>query len=379
MKGAALQSFPAVAALTLVGALLVGCRPAADEGTVSSPMAGEGTPAPPVADIPADAAPDMDETKLTVSTISEKIGARVAGTEKLRETAAYVTSYLSALAYEPDLTDYVLPNGHTAHNVVAATDAPGPRLVLATQMDTVPGCPCADDDATGMAVIIDIARFLKTERLDGQIPVQFAFLGAEEALEGHDECGYSAVKFFEQLPPEAVDRVAAAVWLDGLGRGPRFLASHVAGTSDVAANLFLTASEGEEPQPEIVEAKRWSDDMAFEDHDVPTVWVEWAQDPHLRQPTDPADIVDWEKVEAVAQATLRMVLRRDWMDADQIGIHDSRSPLGGQGAVWASTGHRTGGGWGVGAVSTAMPLTWCCWHCAVGQLAADRPRRNVDG
>jgi hypothetical protein len=57
----------------------------------------------------------------------------------------------------------------------------------------------------------------------------------------------------------------------------RFLASRVAGTSDVAANLFLTASEGEEPQPEIV---------------------------------------DWGKVEAVAQATLRMVLRQDWMDPD---------------------------------------------------------------
>ncbi len=56
--------------------------------------------------------------------------------------------------------------------------------------------------------------------------------------------------------------------------------------------------------------------MAFEDHDIPTVWVQWAQDPHLRQPTDAADIVDWEKVEAVAQATLRMVLRRDWVDAD---------------------------------------------------------------
>ena len=99
-------------------------------------------------------------------------------------------------------------------------------------------------------------------------------------------------------------------------RGPRFLAIHIAGTSGAAANLFLEATEEEEPQPAIVEAKRWSDDMAFENHGVPTVWVEWAQDPHLRQPTDAADIVDWEKVEAVAQATLRMVLQRDWMDAD---------------------------------------------------------------
>ena len=310
MRAAAAGNVLLLGALLGLVAVASGCRSGGDEGTVPELISPEGTVPPVLAE---EFALNLDTIQQTVVDISTEIGERVAGTEKLRETATYAESYVDALGYEAEMTDYELPNGKTGHNVIASTPADGPRLVLAAHMDTVRDCPCANDDATGMAVILDIARLLREEKLDGEIPVQFVFLGAEEALEDHEEHGFSAVEFLEQLPGDEADRIAAAVWLDKLGRGPRFLAMYISGTSDAAAGMFVEATEGEDPQPEIVAARRWSEDMAFEDRGIPTAWVEWGKDPHLHQPTDVADTVDWGKVGTVADATLRMVLQKGWI------------------------------------------------------------------
>jgi len=313
MRAAAAGNALLLGAVLGLVAVAAGCRSGGDEGTVSELTSPEGTMPPVSAGEAGVASIDIEAIRQTVVRISIEIGDRVAGTENLTETATYAVSHLDALGYDTKMTDYELPNGETGHNVIASTAAEGPRLVLAVHMDTVRDCPCANDDATGMAVVLDIARVLMEERLDGEIPVQFVFLGAEESLEEHEEHGFSAVRFFEQLPQEDAERIAAAVWLDKLGRGPRFLAMHISGTSDAVAKLFLEATEGEAPEPEIVEAERWSEDMAFEDRGIPTAWVEWGKDPHLHQPTDVAETVDWDKVAAVAETTLKMVLKKGWV------------------------------------------------------------------
>ncbi len=271
---------------------------------------------------PIEPAPDVDYgTELSITAISEmvieistEIGPRTADSEALIRTAEWIQQRFVDLGYPAEITKFPLPGRLTGRNVTAVTPADGPRLVLAAHMDTVAGCPCANDDATGIASMIEIARLLKARQLDGEIPVQFVFLGAEEEIEGHEGHGYSAIRLMKRMPKADRKRIAAAVWLDKLGRGADFLALVIEGTDDAAARMFVDALGNHEPRPEVRVVPRWSERMAFEDAGIPTVWIEWAKDRHLHKPTDTYESIEWDRVAAAADATLRTVLARGWMD-----------------------------------------------------------------
>lgn len=319
-----------VAAMLAVA--IAGCRGASDEGTTASAEAAEGTgyydrdddepddeaaePPPPIEPITGvEFETDLDMVGISkmVVEISTDIGEREAHTKALGRTARYIKQRYTDLGYEAEITEFKLPDGKKGKNVVVSTPAEGPRLVIAAHMDTVAGCPCANDDATGIATMIDIARILKERGLDDEIPVQFVFLGAEEEIEGFEGHGYSALELMEQLPESEVERMAAAVWLDKLGRGDDFLALVIEGTDEAAARLLTEAIAEGKPTPTLKVVPRWSEEMAFEDAGIPTVWLEWSKDRHLHKPTDTWESIDWEKVAAAADATLSLVLSKSWV------------------------------------------------------------------
>ncbi len=70
----------------------------------------------------------------------------------------------------------------TAVNVVA--DPPGfdprrPHVVVGAHLDTVPQSPGAEDNASGLMVMTEVARM--TRQQPGALPVRFVAFGAEEA------------------------------------------------------------------------------------------------------------------------------------------------------------------------------------------------------
>ena len=77
--------------------------------------------------------------------------------------------------------------GETYHNVIATfphAEAPqSPPLIIAAHYDTVEASPGADDNASGLAVLLEVARRLNDQRT--QIPLQLiAFCLEEEDLFG---------------------------------------------------------------------------------------------------------------------------------------------------------------------------------------------------
>ena len=282
-----------------------------DEGT------GEST-SPPTTVVHADYGTDLDMDAISdmVIHISTKIGPRPAGSKGLRRTARWIRAELADLDYDAEITEFTLPGEMTGMNVTAATPADGPRLVLAAHMDTVRDCPCANDDASGIASMIEILRLVKERGLDTEIPLQLVFLGAEEEIEGFEGHGYSAIKLMEQMPEAERARMGAAIWLDKLGRGPDFLALVIEGTDNSASEMVLDALGDGEPKPEVKTVPRWSEEMAFEDAGIPTVWLEWAKDRHLHKSTDTWESIEWDHVAAAADATLKVALAKAWVDAE---------------------------------------------------------------
>lgn len=121
--------------------------------------------------------------------LAETIGERDAYLPKGRNRARdYAADQFRMAGYAPKLLPYEsrhlggVPNGTRYDNVeaVLAVRSPEPRgaWVLGAHYDSAPGTPGADDNASGVAVLLEVARLLK-ERKPGR-EVRFVAFGTEE-------------------------------------------------------------------------------------------------------------------------------------------------------------------------------------------------------
>ncbi len=121
--------------------------------------------------------------------LSVTIGARDAYSPKGRERARdYVLARFKEYGYAPKALPYEsrlmigVPDGTAFHNVEALLRVRSPERrgawVLGAHYDSAPGTPGADDNASGVAVLLEVARLLR-ERSPGR-EVRFVAFGTEE-------------------------------------------------------------------------------------------------------------------------------------------------------------------------------------------------------
>jgi aminopeptidase YwaD len=180
------------------------------------------------------------------------------------------------------------------------------EVVLAAHLDTVPESPGANDDASGVAALLELAALLKEQ--EPPRSVRFLFLTAEEEIEGFEGHGYSSLQFFAGLAPDQVQNLAVACWMDKIAAGPTFKVLHTHEASASLARRLQERAESRGMKPQLIAAKRWSKKMAFEDHGIPTAWIEYGPAPHLHQPGDDLTNVDPGKLKAVGDLVYRWLM-----------------------------------------------------------------------
>lgn len=112
----------------------------------------------------------------------------VSAPEALEHAADYITESLRSLGYE--MAEHRFPdNGRPYRNVIATRyglQRPDERVVVLAHYDTVAGTPGADDNASGVAVLLEIARVLAQFKFDRT--VQFIGVSLEENEKDDDPC-----------------------------------------------------------------------------------------------------------------------------------------------------------------------------------------------
>jgi Zn-dependent M28 family amino/carboxypeptidase len=95
-----------------------------------------------------------------------------------RDTArAYLASELTAIGWTPETHQYA--NGANVYATIPATMGSEKQIVVGAHFDTVANSPGANDNASGSAVVLAIARYLK-ETPCRKAPVIIAFFDQEE-------------------------------------------------------------------------------------------------------------------------------------------------------------------------------------------------------
>ena len=123
----------------------------------------------------------VDNLKKTVNFLAEEIGSRgYLESEALKKTTDHIKSELTSYGYAVATQPYIYKD-RTYENIFVEKQGrkmPDKVIVVGAHYDTVTGTPGADDNASGIAGILELARLLADEPFD--MSVQFVAFALEE-------------------------------------------------------------------------------------------------------------------------------------------------------------------------------------------------------
>jgi hypothetical protein len=169
----------------------------------------------------------------TVDYLAGEIGPREGTSPAFHEAADWVEDQFAELGYDVTQVEVPVARGQdsyrpewgtvvepgTSANVIADSsgfDQSAPHVVIGAHLDTVGVAPGAEDNASGVAVVLELAR-LAAEVPPG-LPVRFIAFGAEEPRgTGNDLHHFGSQQYVRDLPNTDKAQVVAMVALDRVG------------------------------------------------------------------------------------------------------------------------------------------------------------------
>jgi aminopeptidase YwaD len=183
------------------------------------------------------------------------------------------------------------PSEGTADNVLARPSSGHCETVSGAHYDSFPQAPGANDNASGAAVVLELARAVAAAELEGDHC--FALFGAEEiGLQG-------SLFFVGQLTEQERAEIRAMLNFDVVGGGAQGLvyqgdAGIVTRAADLASNAGIPASVGELPEGLV------SDHANFQAAGIPSIWFATPPFDFIHTPLDTIDRIDPSSLERVA-------------------------------------------------------------------------------
>jgi hypothetical protein len=232
--------------LAVTGALMVGCsddEPAAEKPRTSPSLAeseASTTPSPgstasassESSKPPSPVPPRFDRSAAmrTIRYLAAGVGPREAASATYRHAADWVAGRLSDLGYDVTRQRVRVPAGvswgtpvdagHTWNVVATPADYEpgGPYRIVGAHLDTVPQAPGAEDNASGISVILELARM--AAEMPTRLPVVFVAYGGEEPRgDGEAWHHFGSRAYVERMSAGERTALRGMVALDRVGVG----------------------------------------------------------------------------------------------------------------------------------------------------------------
>ena len=177
---------------------------------------------------------DARRVQRDIRHLAGDIGPREATSKNYAEAADWVERRLQNLGYRVRRTRVRVPAGNswgvpvrrgTTVNVIAEPagfDRRAEHVVIGAHLDTVPQAPGAEDNGSGVAVLLELARLAATDQ--PPVPVQFIAFGAEEPRGSGDALHhFGSRQLVADLPRAERRAIVAMVSLDRVGVGASYV------------------------------------------------------------------------------------------------------------------------------------------------------------
>lgn len=310
-----------LAAGLLLTATLGGCaaRPA-EEASPPQTVVLPPPPPPPPPVVPARPSTaervlafDVDAALDHIRHLADTIGPRPSGSEGETAALQYAHETLASLGYHARWQGPVeVIDGRVSHNVAAlhpAANGPG-RLVVGAHVDTISDtCPGANDNASGVGIVLEVARCLREVSLPYEL--EFVIYGAEERpgpkLPGHRGSDFHLADHSAGETPIvgmiSVDMVGAGGGLEAQTRpvpGGNPIRDAV---GESAERLGLSISSPP--------CRYWSDHLPYAEAGIPHVWLWRRGGAGYHTPADRYEGVKPEAIEPVGRLVTHLLLSLD--------------------------------------------------------------------
>jgi len=290
-----------------------------------------------------------DNLEQHVFTLSEKIGARCVSEyyDQLQEAHLYITSQLQNYGYHVDFQSYFVSEGGTGRrdedpvwevqNIIATKlgdSAPEEVIVIGAHYDSCCNTPGADDNASGVAGMLELARLIA--KVPTRRTIKFVAFVNEEPPYFHTDLMGSAV--YAKNAKEQGENIKLAIILEMIGfySDHQDLPSMLKGIFPDTGN-FIMAVADQAAIPMVKDMTRYFDQHSqvslktnsgyehiirnlpgfdFSDH-----WAFWQQgypavmitdtafmrNPHYHLPTDKYDTLNYEKMAEVVKGFAEVI------------------------------------------------------------------------
>ena len=225
-------------------------------------------------------------------------------------TALYLVEAFEGIGYAPELHEY--PGGTNVYAELAATEGDAQVLVIGAHYDTVPGSPGANDNATGVAMVLALARHLREIPCRDRNVIFVGFDQEEIGLVGSD--AFARFLVDQAVDVEAVHTIDQMGWdADGdrnieIERADPGLFDFYSGpAASLVPPVGLTPTD-----------TGFTDHVSFRAYGLPAVglteeYVTGDTTPHYHLPSDTYETVDLGYT--ASTAVLANLAFADWIDA----------------------------------------------------------------
>ena len=260
-------------------------------------------------------------------------------------TLTYLAQALEEWGYEAERQDVLAPAENLIVTIPANTDD-APILIIGAHYDTVPGSPGADDNASGVAALLELARSFQSLRGQSPIEVQMVFYANEEPPYFKTRAMGSYTHAQSIADP---DRVIGMISLETMGyfsdeegsqnypfplsiRYPQ-TGNFIAFVGDTSSRSFLRDTIEEFRRharipslggtvPSLVQGVDWSDHWGYSQRGIPAFMVTDTapfRNPHYHRQTDTPETLDYDRLTLVVEG-LDKALREKLFDSTKNAV-----------------------------------------------------------
>jgi hypothetical protein len=250
-----------------------------------------------------------------VEYLAEEVGPREATSSAFDEAAAWVAEGFDEFGYDVAQVDVDVPRGDpsyrpewgtviepgTSANVIA--DPPGfddsePHLIIGAHLDTVAVSPGAEDNASGVGVMLELAALAAAQPPD--VPVRFIAFGAEEPRgSGDDMHHFGSQQYVADLSDDERAAILGMVSLDRVGVSASAVPVCTGGTGTTTLmDTLVSVAATVEVEAQSCE-NRASDHWSFEKAGIPVARLGSVPYAGYHSPNDRPDVVDVAQLDRV--------------------------------------------------------------------------------
>ena len=223
---------------------------------------------------------------------------RLAGSLKEYRASVMVRRKFERFGYVVKRQRFAIPGDDTSRNIVGRT--PGPlRVVVVGHMDGVHNTEAANDNASGVAGVVEVARALKD--LPG---VLVAAVGAEERVVTGSTHHLGSRKLVRTLSDAERASIRLVVSLDMIAVGDVLRVRGLEANPNRSARKLLAAAERIGMKASYLRDTGVSDHAEFTQAGIPATLLTWRWDTCWHQPCDQIQRLEPRKLWKASRLTL---------------------------------------------------------------------------